>query len=474
MNKSFVSFVFALLVSIPVLFGYVEILDATSIKDAIFLKDEASFNITIQNTKNSIESFEIFLQDDDWILRREPFFTSLSPSETRTFTIYLIPKTGIVAGPKGIDLIIKSQQDENVVSKKLYVYISPNEGPFIEYVPSVKPTLKVNDNNLVDPRNPVSLKLELKNRNPLVFEKLDIIISSKNLNTQRSIKLGSFEETTEYFDFTLDKSLFPQKDTIRLSLIKDNKTFETLQLEYEVISYSSPFIVDVSEDVSFLSREVEVIFSNDGNIDRIEEYKIPVNWYSRFFYETVPSAQLRKEGRQRYYVWSIEIGPHNQYNIHYSSDFKPIFYLGLILLISIVLYFVLRSPIIAKKEVYKVQEREGGLYELKVILFVKNRSRKVISNLQISDRVSRLSEVIRDSYLGSLKPDKIIREENKGTFIKWIIPNVEPYEERIITYKIRSKFTILGRLSLPPARIRFITKSGNVRVTKSNQVSVES
>jgi len=155
--------------------------------------------------------------------------------------------------------------------------------------------------------------------------------------------------------------------------------------------------------------------------------------------------------------------------VHYRS----LFYLGLASLVALILYFLLRSQIVVRKEVYKVQQREGGLYELKVILYIKNRSRRVVSNLQISDRISHLSEVIRDSYLGSLKPDKLVREENKGTYIKWLIPNVESLEERIITYKIRSKFSILGRLSLAGARVKFITKSGHVRVTSSNAVSVE-
>lgn len=473
MNKLVYALLFVFCMSIPFAFAAIEMVDVTPVKDTILQKQEASFNITIHNTRFSEESFALFSDDTEWIVRQEPLFTSLLPNETRRFTLYLTPKVGTSTGPKGIELTLRASSNQNPIVRPIYVYLSSGEVPALDYNPSVKILARINTDNTVDPRDSVVIKVQLKNRNPLDIKNLDVVLSSNNINTVRSIALGPFEETTEYFEIRVNPNLPPQKDILVVLLKRDNKTFDYENVPYEVISYSPFFKKETTEKDSFLRTDTSVLLFNIGNIEKEEEYKIPTDWFTRFFSSTTPDAQLRRDGKVLYQVWKVNLEPQDSYRIDYSINFRPIFYFGLSLLIVLVLYFIFRSPIVVRKEVYKVQQREGGLYELKVILYIKNRSRRVVSNLQISDRISHLSEVIRDSYLGSLKPDKLVREENKGTYIKWLIPNIESLEERIITYKIRSKFSILGRLSLAGARVKFITKSGHVRVCSSNPVSVE-
>lgn len=460
------------LLMVPLSLAQLEV-EVSPLRDSIILKDEASFNVTVRNLENQETSIDIFSQNTNWILRRSPRITTLGPKEEKSFILYLNPTSGVTTGPKGVDISFKSLNDNALTSKVFYVYLGSDTLPFFDYNPSVKINVKVNELNQVDPREKINVRLELKNRNPLDFEELKITLSSSYFSTQKLIELGPFEETTEYFEFSVDNSLKPQNDYVYVQLMRNNETFEDESFTYEIVSFSPFFKKEVDTKEFFMGESNNVTFTNVGNIEKEEVFKVPVNWFSKYFYNFEPTGEYVVEGKDRYYVWALELDPREKYSIYYVKDFRLLFYLLFGAFLGVIFYFLFRSPIVLKKEVFKVQKREGGIYELKVILYVKNRSRRVVNNLQLFDRVPHLAEVIRESYLGSIKPDRILKDKNKGSLIKWLIPNVESLEERIITYKIRSKFTILGKLSLPRARSKFVTKSSKIRVTYSNKFEVE-
>ena len=309
MNKLSFVFLFVFFLSVPFVFSAIEVTNVTSIKDTILQKDEASFRITVHNTKLFSESFGLYSIDQDWILRQEPLFTSLDANETKSFVLYLTAKTGTSPGPKGVDVSIRSEHDPGVVSVPLFIYLSSKDLPPLDYSPSVKIDGKINTDNAIDPRNDVVVKVQLKNRNPLNFTRLDIILASLNINAVRSITLGPFEETTEYFELRVDPTLAPQKDVLSISLKKDNKTFDSVTIPYEVISYSPFFKKESVEKDFFLKYDTTVTLFNTGNIGKEEEYKVPTTWYSRFFYKTTPYAQLRKDDNTLFYVWKVSLAP---------------------------------------------------------------------------------------------------------------------------------------------------------------------
>ena len=59
----------------------------------------------------------------------------------------------------------------------------------------------------------------------------------------------------------------------------------------------------------------------------------------------------------------------------------------------------------------------------------------------------------------------------KGVMIKWNIETLEAGDERVLSYKMKSRLSILGEFNLPAATAR--TKIGNkVIISNSNRVSV--
>jgi len=139
----------------------------------------------------------------------------------------------------------------------------------------------------------------------------------------------------------------------------------------------------------------------------------------------------------------------------------------------IIFYFKYRSPIVIKKSVASIHTRDGGISKLKIVLLVKNRSNVRHEEISLSDRLPKIVEVVEDET-HSVYPSKIIEEENKITLIRWNINEMEALEERIITYVVRTRLSVLGDFELPTAVVKFKTKKGFYRKVMSNSVMVRS
>ena len=56
----------------------------------------------------------------------------------------------------------------------------------------------------------------------------------------------------------------------------------------------------------------------------------------------------------------------------------------------------------------------------------------------------------------------------KGTVMKWNIDELVPGEDRLITYKVKSKLSIIGNFRLPRSKVVFKRKGRDVHVYSNN------
>ena len=124
------------------------------------------------------------------------------------------------------------------------------------------------------------------------------------------------------------------------------------------------------------------------------------------------------------------------------------------------------------KEASNIKKSEGGISELTVIFHIKNRSKNKINEIEISDHIPALVAVGHDISIGSLQPTKMLKHESKGTTIaKWEIDALDASEERVLSYRIKSKLPILGSFSLPAANAVF-KSNGKTMTSDSNRLSI--
>jgi len=92
-----------------------------------------------------------------------------------------------------------------------------------------------------------------------------------------------------------------------------------------------------------------------------------------------------------------------------------------------------------------------------------------LHEVEVREKVSKLTEIIEERHtLGSPRPSNIIKGK-KSTLIKWNFEYLEPYEERIITYKLESKLKLVGSVQFPRTIVKFKNNDGKLCMTGSNK-----
>ena len=68
-----------------------------------------------------------------------------------------------------------------------------------------------------------------------------------------------------------------------------------------------------------------------------------------------------------------------------------------------------------------------------------------------------------------LKPSRMISADKTHSLLMWNLEVLDPYEERLLTYKLKSQLNIVGNMRLPSSKVKFLTPAGE-RTYYSNDV----
>jgi len=312
----------------------------------------------------------------------------------------------------------------------------------------------------------------LRNRNMLNITEMKIKLSSIVINHETETSLGPLEEKTIIVTYSFDPMEPPKKDTVTLNLYVNGESIRTIEnIPVEIIAYSD--IVESSElKKSFLKTEEKITYTNNGNIKKQETLKIEMGFFKDIVTSTNPKTYVLKENGKRYRALDVDLKPGAKAEVIVVKSFRPLVLIITITIVLLALYFIFRSDVVVRKQAVVLDTKEGGITEMKVIMNLRNRTAKQIKNVAIIDNVPNIADIQKEFQIGTLKPTKIVMHERKGNLIKWNIELLEKYEERIITYKVRSKLSILGNFKLPPAVIKYENQKGKDTITHSNSVSL--
>jgi hypothetical protein len=436
------------------------------VKDRIFLDEMAYYNVTIYNFAPIDEDYEISTPDISWRTSVSPLNTKVPAESSKSFLITADPLTYVTVGAHMVGIKVKAESTKEYVIEGMPIYIKATESDIRTYEPSLE--LSVDMDSKLDTREVVLLEINVRNRNALDIDNLTVRVQSNLINKEYSMPFSGLQEKTDIFLFNLSPAEKPQKDTLIVTLLLGDKIINQVVKPFEIVSYAD-IIVNEKDESSFLKKKYTVEIYNDGNVNKPTIYKKETSLLGKIITFTDPKYdKIVKEGNKRYLIWNFNLNPQEKTSIGLSVQYGIFVYPVVFFLLFLFLYFVLRSPIVVRKEASVIGSQEEGLTELKVVLHLKNRSQKVIENVRITEKTPRLVRFEKDSYVGTLAPEKIIEHNKLGTTVRWYLKSLEPFEERIITYKIKSKLTIIGGFTLPRVIVRFDTSQGRERVTYSN------
>ena len=434
------------------------------IKDSIKTNESAQFLVTIKSNSTEQEEFRIYSPDVEWNVPTKTLV--VQPKFEISEQIDITPTKHIEAGVYGVHLNIKQESTDELDEKLLFINVqdSGDEG----YKPAVK--MEVDMVRQINPREPFTIRINLENQNILNHTNLSMLIASDltTLNKEEAVDLGPLEEKVVSFSYELDPLQQPKAYQVSFALMKGNETISSAESRtIEIISVTPEFKSSYETKKGFLKTATVYTYTNDGNVRNSQTIEIPISWFASIFTKT-DGILTKGDG---VLTADIELGPDESKSVSATTNYRIILYIIIIIIVALIAYFKFRRRLKVRKSVANISTEEGGISQLKIMLDIVNSSSKELKDVKIVDVVPTIADVKKEFAEGTLKPASILRHSSKGTILKWNIPELAPGEERLISYDIRSKLSIIGSFNLPKARVKFV-KDGKEKTIYSNGVGV--
>lgn len=469
--------ILGLLLILPVVFAASDF-TVTDIKTQVFPEEIAEFTLVFDNPTGIIKEYNLNSPDKiRWEVYTDPrndYLFKVYPHQSKTVTL-LVKPLDVEPGQYAVRLDVRNTVTDVTTTEELIIDVLTDSIVNQSYTPQIRPKIEIAET--FDPREDNTITLRLRNLFPIEMQGVVVSIASKDglFSFEKVISLEPTE--LRYVEFTpdIDRFTSPRTDTIdaNVKFITQEKTYtwNANPVNYEIISFS-----DIGETVevekSFLMRKETWIMRNDGNIEGEKTVPIPTGFIKRMFTKTEPELEVDKIDGKKAYIFSHALGPNESTEVLVTKNYRPFFYVVLLLVIIIIAYFAFRSPITISKSAMKLGKSDHGISELKMRIYIKNRGATPIENITLIDTVPKIAEIGKDIQIGTIAPNRISKRSDNKTYLTWNINVLDPFEERIITYKMTSKLRIIGSFRLPPALIKFKhSRTGKIKV-RSNFVLV--
>jgi hypothetical protein len=439
-----------------------------AIVDSIYSNETASYSFTITNDELYDERFQFYTISAYWDI--SPTLVIVDRESTYNFKMEIVSLDERLYGPQLVPLTIKALSDETTRIENLYVYVKATNSTPRSYVPNID--MQISTESIIDPRDPLTLEVRMRNRNPLDNKELWIIVDSPLFSKVYKTNLEPLKEKTNQILFSdLDPFTQPGSYLIKVKLVNDkNVTLTESQREIIVKGYSSTSMEQTKSSGLFSTTET-IAMSNGGTASETKIVKVPKNFFERIFTTKSPGYEKVTIDGVAYLSWTVTLYPGDSSTITVKTDYTILFVLFVILVAGTISYYIFRSPVLLYKKAKIASSTEHGVSEIKVKLHIKNRSGKNIRNVKIIDKYPKIIQIEEDNSLGTLKPTKMVSTDKTHSLLVWNFDSLDPYEERLLTYRLSSKLNIVGNISLPSARIKFSTPTGE-RTYFSNDVEL--
>ncbi len=443
----------------------------------IMMGDSAVYELTVQNNMDETQNFEIYSPDVTWDVSTIPASDKLLTVEanSKKTTQLQVKPLYVNNGLYGVLLNVRPSGKSMLIKSYVMVGVNDPNPPAGEYLPAVRAIASIGE--LVDPRQNITIELELENQNRREITELDIKFRSSVINTEYKTGLGPLEKKKITLNIPISPLTKPQEDLLRVTMFTSaaGKTFqyEAAPVVFEVMQYGG-LKESRRESKGFLKTTLYITVTNEGNADFIDMYDSGFSWLHRILMSSEPEMKKVKDDGKTYHGWMLSLEPYESETITVVVSYRIPFGLLVAAIVIVILYYIFRSPVVVHKSASVIATKEGGISELKVLIVLKNRSGKAVKRIDAIDKVPHIAEVSKDFEMGSLHPVKVLKHDQKGTLIKWEIAELDKLEERVLAYKIKTKLSVLGQFRLPVVVVKFAKKDGKEHTTRSNAVTLMS
>jgi len=429
-----------------------------AVTDFISPVQKAEYNLIITN-KGNTDTFIINYFDLAWRVQTNPDEFTLKNDANISVNVVIIPigeKSGGVYSP--YLTIARKSNPKDAINTNLVINV-------INYDDLLDTKLVIPDE--FDPRKKGLFKVDLENQRDIEIDDVTVKVESDFINQEQVINVGKKETKEVNFEVQFNEDTKQGEYPLKVSVLYNDNVVKEYDTNLVIGSYEDVKEIESPEN-SFLKTKYEVTKTNNGNVDIHETLSVTVN--SKLFTKTnvKPNSINKVEGGWRY-IWEFDLSPGETRNIVVETNYRG-FTIGVIIivLIGLGLWLYFRRDLTVVKKVVKLKQEKDGTSNMKVVIILKNKGLKKLNEVKLMDTMAHLAEA--PAEFGTLQPKKIDRSKD-GIRVVWILGTLARGEERIISYNVRMRVHIIGKVFIHRAIAKYrVGKS--VKSVSSNIVSL--
>ena len=451
-------------------------IETSIVHGSVIEGENAMFDVRITNNQDFEDVFRLSTNDLFWSLTSDPlhhYFSGvvIKAGEAKTVRLILTPDKAAEFGHYKIDVNVEAEKNRIKERFTVLVGFSTSKPLISDYFAAVNRFVEVP--HVINPKEDVTVRVNLANRNPKKIDELTVRFSSKLMSREVKTSLYPLEKKFIEETFRLDPLTEPQKDVLTVEIIFEGESLApTIKESFEVGSYP-----EISEEFertskSFLRSVTENAYRNTGNVKASKTVQFPTNLFKSYFTKSnLEKFEMKKDGK-RYAAWEISLEPDETITITRSTDYRSLLMALLLAVAAFVLYYLFRSPVVVTKRANVMHVQDTGISEIKLFLHIRNRTDRTYERFTITDTIPSPATASGGTDVGTLKPDSIYDDGSK-TVVKWKIKKIRSKEDCILSYSMKSKVAIIDSITLPPAVVKFHNGKGTKRITRSGPVKAK-
>ena len=430
--------------------------------------DDAIFKIKITNLQSERDVFKVVgdefatypFSEFAALIKTEPAQVKLNPEESAEVIITIKTLDTAKVNTKYTTKILVASlinSEEKTTLEVVTQLVSAKN--VIEIVPKIPEE--------ITPGVAFTVPIKLKNRAYIPFKDLEVYLSSDTPKIAEKVVVSfkEREEKTESLNVLFNKDTTPGIHTVYIKVYEGESLKGSFSQDVIIIP-GEEVAEDVLTDTGFLSSVRTITKVNTGNVISNQRMETHYSLFKRVFTSTDPKAEIEKSN----YVWEFTLEPGEEKEIKIITNYRPLFYGCIIIILFIIgMLFHIERSVVLKKRIFRIKEDTHGISEFKILLHLRNGKRYTLRDVKVLDVLPHVVSATQE--FGTLKPTTVQKGKRSARMV-WEIGDLEQKEERVLSYKVKSKINLLGEVRLPAATIQFINKKGKVEELKSLKLRV--
>ena len=426
------------------------------IKSTVTPIQNATYSVTVANNGNKDMQLEFRYFGVDW--RVSPEKIVIPAFSTKSITLTLVPQQPYIDDkPEVVRIKITSQ--DGIYSNDFFLDVDVLN--YLEILDQSNGNLIIPDP--IDPRKPTVINVKLVNIRDASLENINVKLESPFFEQKKIVSISPEETSMIDFQIELKEATKFGSYPITALVTLDSRVLANFSKQMKIGSY--PNILEKQSPKSgFLLNVIEITKKNEGNTVSYETITKKLTSFERVFTKTIPKPSTVSKTESGYlYAWNLQLEPGQTKTIAIETNYRGFFALLVILIaIALVVYFVTKRDISIKKKLVSNKKEQDGSSTVKISITLKNKGFKKIHNVKVMDRVPKIAETPHE--FGTAHPK--VAETPQGVQLIWEITTLSSNEEKIFTYKARSKLQIIGKSTIPSAVAKYV--KGNRTLTVSS------